>query len=351
MSYNNHNQENPITIDDVITMIKEQGTLGAGGIWTASIVMTPQMAQALLDNNPINRNISEDRVHEMCEAMRAGRWRANGSSISITDTGKMGNGQHRCTGCVRTGIPIPVVMVYGIEEEIDVLGTIDTGGSRRVTDIITISNKHNPTTAASVSSKTIAVSNILIEITDGVDILSTDRQAKAEFAMANAEEIQPWISWADPLSLQSARVSVGKSRVIGVRSVGATALATLGLHLFREGADPDTINEFYQGVVDPWSLPGETLRSMTENRRMLLEALHRRTRQTPLNRSTGGGSIKPLMVEFGAHITAYNRYVLNEPVQLVRASKETYRYLSDLPPVIPGPKRHVTASRLPAGNR
>lgn len=332
----------PLTIDDVIVMIKTEGVLGANGLWTCSTTLTPEMAQACLDSNDINRNIRDTRVEMMVNQMEAGRWEANGSTMSITDTKKMSDGQHRCTACVLSGVSVPIVMVYGVKERIETLSTIDQGDGRKVHDIIQIAGMDAP------DGKVIAVSNILCEITDGVDISVSDRPAKAEFAMKHAQEIHPWISWAYSLSKQSAPVMVGKRRISGVRSVGATALATLALHLYREGADSDVIQEFYQGVIDPWSLSGATMREMTENRRILLEAVHRRTRQVPLNRSTGGRSIKPLMTEFAIHVTSYNRYVLNEKVHMIRPGKDSYRYLSDLPPVVTGPKRGMALDLTPA---
>ena len=329
---------NPLNIDDVIAMIKTKGLLGVDGIYYCSTWLTPEIAQVLLDNNPHNRDISEYKVKAMSEMMMSGTWMPNGDSIRITDAREMGDGQHRCTCVVKTGIAIPVVLSFGVSNSIETLATIDQFGSRSVHDICKISRVEEVPTR-----EVIAVSNLMISVMDGVEIHAADRPAKARFVLSYADEMSPWVSWAKSLSRESTTVFPGKGRGTGTRAISGTALAVLAWHMEKEGADADVIQEFYQGVVNPWSMQTEVVRGLSENRRNILEALHRHTRSNPLNRVGGGNAAKILLKQYAAHINAYNRYVLDEKIVIIRTPSTEYLHLSGLPGVIPGPKREAHA--------
>lgn len=330
-----------ITIEDLVTYIKSEGTEGAGGIYTLSGWLTPEIAEVLLENNPHNRNLSKYRTKSMAELMSQGLWKANGSTITITEACTMGDGQHRCQAVVTSGVAIPIIFVYGVADDVETLSTLDQGGVRSVHDIIKIACRRDEDVP---DSTVIAATNMMMSMTDGLEIPATDRPGKARFALEHAEEIGPWLNWAKQISRESSTIMNARLRTTGMRSIGATPLAVLAHHMIAQGADPETLQEFYQGMVSPWTLSGDVVRGMTENRRMLLEAMNRHIRQVPLNRINGGNSVMALMLQFAIHITAYNRYLRNERVQLIRPMQDKFRYFGDLPEVLTGPKRFVSAS-------
>ena len=55
--------------------------------------MTPDMARAILKNNPNNRNVKRDRVSLYASDMEKGRWQLNGESIVIDADGNLKDGQ------------------------------------------------------------------------------------------------------------------------------------------------------------------------------------------------------------------------------------------------------------------
>ena len=56
--------------------------------------MTPDMARAILKNNPNNRNVKRDRVSLYASDMEKGRWQLNGESIVIDANGnRLGVGE------------------------------------------------------------------------------------------------------------------------------------------------------------------------------------------------------------------------------------------------------------------
>lgn len=324
-------------IQDVIAMIKSKGSLGAGGIYTYSTWLTPNISRILLEHNPHNRDLKEQHAYDIAELLTEGRWEANGTSIVITDEDTLGDGQHRCTGVVISGVSMIVTMTYGVANKVKTLATIDQPQIRTVRDICKLSRWEN-----APGNDVISASNLIINVTDGVDIRASDRQAKSEFLLSHADEISPWVAWAKGLAKESTTALPGRTRGTGTRAVGATALSVLAWHLTNEGADADTVVEFYEAVVNPWSAST----ALSENRRGLLEALHRHTRMFPLNRIGGGNAPKVLLTQYAAHIVAYNRYVLDEKVQMIRAPKVEYKSLTDLPGVVTGPKReYITAGQ------
>ncbi|MGP1576578.1 MAG: hypothetical protein ACTTH7_03665 [Treponema sp.] len=90
------------------------------------IEVTPQMAEAWLQNNPENRPINEERVREYEDKMRRGEWEEKhrgGEPLIVMKEGELINGQHRLTAVVRNGKSIRMqVMVYERKKEITVQG-------------------------------------------------------------------------------------------------------------------------------------------------------------------------------------------------------------------------------------
>lgn len=109
-------------------------------------MLTVEKADELLKHNSWNRPLSEQHAQRISRAITEGRWRFNGETIKIArggerheevDAAGKGNGkwrtakegdildgQHRCFAVIYSGIPVPTIIVYGIEH--DAFSTIDT---------------------------------------------------------------------------------------------------------------------------------------------------------------------------------------------------------------------------------
>ena len=78
-----------------------------------TVTVTPEMAGRWLADNPHNRAIRKERVDELCEKIRSGKWKLN-PPIEVFDTGRLWNGQHRLTAIVQTGCAVELrVRVMG----------------------------------------------------------------------------------------------------------------------------------------------------------------------------------------------------------------------------------------------
>lgn len=99
--------------------------------------VTPAMATVLLEINHSNRPIVKSALQRWQSALRDGRWRLNGETIKVTKEGKLGDGQHRLTAVVTTGIAAPFVIVWGVTKES--VASIDIGMKRNAGHVAAMS--------------------------------------------------------------------------------------------------------------------------------------------------------------------------------------------------------------------
>lgn len=94
------------------------------------VLITPEMAKEFLANNPINRNIRNKRLAKYCDAIKKGEWTLSPSPISFSKDGRLLDGQHRLTAIVLTGIPVKMVVAYGVSDD----AVFDKGAERTTGD-------------------------------------------------------------------------------------------------------------------------------------------------------------------------------------------------------------------------
>lgn len=88
------------------------------------VELTPEVAQALLEHNSMNRPISDAHVQRIARQIVDGKWRFNGDTIKIADSGDVLDGQHRCWAVIEAKKPVETIIVRGIQR--DAFTTIDT---------------------------------------------------------------------------------------------------------------------------------------------------------------------------------------------------------------------------------
>jgi hypothetical protein len=102
---------------------------------TASIVtVTSEGAKNLLTINTWNRKPSMATVRRYMRDMRAERWLFSGSSIVISDKGRLLDGQQRLMALRMVGEPQDFVLVRGVNEA--AFGSIDSAGTRGFAKIL-----------------------------------------------------------------------------------------------------------------------------------------------------------------------------------------------------------------------
>ena len=98
--------------------------------------ITPYKALLLLESNTRNRKMRKERVDMYTRDMREGRWRTNGESIVVTESGVLVDGQHRLQAVVNSGITVQMVVSTVPDSEAQYY---DIGRGRLLYDSIKIS--------------------------------------------------------------------------------------------------------------------------------------------------------------------------------------------------------------------
>ena len=98
--------------------------------------ITPQEAEKLLRRNSVNRSLNKMTVDRYASDMVSGEWKLNGEAIITNGNGELKDGQHRLTACVKAAVPFDTLFVTGVPN--DAMGTIDSGQSRSLADVLTL---------------------------------------------------------------------------------------------------------------------------------------------------------------------------------------------------------------------
>jgi len=86
-------------------------------------LITPDIAKKMLAGNDSNRAISESTLAQYIKSMLAGEWKQNAETIKIGSSGKLLDGQHRLTAIIKSGKPMHMLVVNGVDD--NVIDTID----------------------------------------------------------------------------------------------------------------------------------------------------------------------------------------------------------------------------------
>ena len=99
--------------------------------------VTPERAAHYLKRNVDNyRKISKAKVAQYAAEMKAGKWQLNGEGIMFDEEGKLKNGQHRLAAVIAAGIPVKMIIVTGVGNDV----TIYDVGSMRTTNQIALAS-------------------------------------------------------------------------------------------------------------------------------------------------------------------------------------------------------------------
>lgn len=100
------------------------------------VTITPEIATNYLNKNPKNRNMNMRTVSSYARQMKNGSWQMNGESIKLDENNQLIDGQHRMSAVVKAGIPVDMMVTFGIPT--DAIKTIDTGKPRSNADHLRI---------------------------------------------------------------------------------------------------------------------------------------------------------------------------------------------------------------------
>ncbi len=160
------------------------------------VMVTPQMAQKWLVTGGKNRRISNPRIKEYADSMKAGKWVLNGEGILFDANGKLINGQHRLSAVVLSGLTMPLLIIRGIDDP-NAFGTIDTGKKRTVSDVVGMEGIKHASTVSAIAKRLVAWDKQIDKSKFALTTESYNRIAGYEildYVKENNHKIQPFIA-------------------------------------------------------------------------------------------------------------------------------------------------------------
>lgn len=183
--------------------------------------ITPEMAKAYLAQNTANyRNIKPRNVRAYAADMKAGNWQNNGEPIIFYKSGKLADGQHRLLAIVNAGVPVQMLVVRGVDDNVSVM---DVGATRSAADIA-----RHWGVGETYLNTILAVSSMFLS---RLYAKTATKMQIVEYASEHKDELHTAVS----VALSS-----------GASPIGRRSACALAAYVYiRNGISPEDIHEFF----------------------------------------------------------------------------------------------------------
>ncbi|MEV7285248.1 hypothetical protein AB0O01_11905 [Streptomyces sp. NPDC093252] len=98
------------------------------------ITVTPKIADNLLSQGSVNRNLDMGQVRSLASAIRRKEWRLTHQGIAFDEDGLLLDGQHRLRAIIEADTPVKMFVVNGLPRS--VFPVLDTGKRRSAADAL-----------------------------------------------------------------------------------------------------------------------------------------------------------------------------------------------------------------------
>jgi hypothetical protein len=274
--------------------------------------VTPELAAEWLKLNiPNNRDMNSTRIEDRTNDILNGSFAFNGETIKFDSQGRLIDGQHRLTAITKARKTVPLLVVRGLG--IDCLATIDTGDMIRTVPQVLKLQGHKLRNASTMA----AAQLILMQGDRELDRYSTNRARVAETIVENRDELEGWASWAASV-YKSCNLMVSSDNQLGrglmkpKRAIAEGPLTALAIIMERDGANPDTIAEFFTAIA-------EGTYSSESGLGNIVKPVRRYISRTGQLVRTGGTHLPFLLRNFDTVIGAYNRWMMGEEITKIQA--------------------------------
>lgn len=113
--------------------------------------ITPELAESYLENNFNNRKVRDKLVNYYADQMLRDEWQLTGQGISISDDGRLIDGQHRLMAIVRSNKPQNMLVISNLP--FSTFKVHDAGIARQACDILSIEGIKNSTDISAIIKK------------------------------------------------------------------------------------------------------------------------------------------------------------------------------------------------------
>lgn len=115
------------------------------------VEITPALATEWLKRNTRNRSLRQHKVEAYTAAMQRGEWRESRDPIEFDEDNNLINGQHRLSAIIKSGLTIKNPIRTNVPA--DDMAVIDTGLSRKASDVLALTG-HSNSTGLAAAAKT-----------------------------------------------------------------------------------------------------------------------------------------------------------------------------------------------------
>ena len=198
------------------------------------VLLTRELAEEYMTHNTGNRREKPVKQAGMVRDQLSGNWLQTGESIKFDRDGRMIDGQNRCRAVMTSGVPIPVLVIRGLDPESQ--GVMDSGTTRTSRDALYF--------AGIDSAKEVnAVANIHRAWKLGV-LPHAGSILAGTSRMTNSETVE--YARQHP-EVETAAIAAKSIYARGLRlPVGAIGAAIVEFSKI----DPDACEDFFQRIVD-----------------------------------------------------------------------------------------------------
>ncbi|MCK5601266.1 hypothetical protein KAR91_05345 [Candidatus Pacearchaeota archaeon] len=109
------------------------------GIFSASVIIIPELAEELMERNTENRPMKGPKVKKYAKEIRSGNWCLNGEPIIFGIDGLLLSGQNRLKACLEADEEFKTIVTWGVPK--GSYETIDRPAPRSIADDIAIKDK------------------------------------------------------------------------------------------------------------------------------------------------------------------------------------------------------------------
>lgn len=97
--------------------IIEQGqkAIATGNMFVTIMLVTPALAKSWMALNTGNRPLNRSTVERYKKDLRQGAWAKTHQGIGFDKQGSLADGQHRLVAIIETGIPVEMVVAWGVD--------------------------------------------------------------------------------------------------------------------------------------------------------------------------------------------------------------------------------------------